>query len=103
LLEKGEDTAEKMLEVAAGGGSGHPIKRRRLGAGQGPEKSASELAAALPGSTEGEIRLWFPVRDGAVAHVHDEAAALEASLEALEFGDVTVMSNMKVILKNIYA
>ena len=105
LLEESEGMAEKMLKIATGGGSEELVKRRRrLGGGRGPEKSASELATASPGSTQqGDVRLWFPVRDGAVAHVHDEAAALEASLEALDFGDIAVVSSMKVILENIYA
>lgn len=98
LLEKtsnGEGMEKKMLEIPGGGAEEHS-QRRRLTSGRGPEKSASELAA-LPGSERG-IHLWFPVQNGdAVARVHDEAAALEARLEALEFGDTSSMSNIEVL------
>lgn len=96
LLEEGSGGGiGKILEIPGGGAEDHG-QRRRLTSGRGPEKSASEQAA-LPGS-QGGIHLWFPVQNGdAVARVHDEAAALEARLEALEFGDISARSNIEVI------
>jgi hypothetical protein len=101
LLELDLLDGEPLTEVFEDAGGGGEVqqqrsRRRRLGSGLGPEKSASELAS-LPGS-QGEIRVWFPVRDGGVAILrkHDAAASREARLEALEFGDITALSNTKV-------